>query len=117
MKKINLGCKDELFGWYIRGPYSVAVASIAYGFMREKPQEVQELNAEQKEKLGKLKKWTMKDDGEIDLNLLELYGSLQYILVADEKPKEKAVEILMGRKAWYTKEQTETALSNLLTLS
>lgn len=115
LKSLNLAFNEECFGWYIRGPYSVSVASIAYGFMRERPSQDAELSQQQKEALSKLRSWVTKN-GAIDLNALELYGSLQYILVGEEKPKENAVELLIGRKAWYKKEETEEALRNLLSV-
>ncbi len=115
LKAAGLAFNERHFGWYIKGPYSASVASLAYHCMEKPDLNPAELTDGQIKRLDALRE-LVTQDGKASVDLIELYGSLEFMLVEERVSKEEAVERFLGRKPWFGQAQVEKALHDLLAL-
>lgn len=112
LKTKGLAFQNEQFGWYLRGPYSGGVALATYYFSN-KPDE-KPMTPQQAQALDTLKAF-ITTNGTPSVDLLELYGSIEFLRVDRHIPTEELANQLLSRKAWYHREEVEKAVHDLTT--
>lgn len=92
---------SEKQGWYVRGPYSSSLASLAYEIdeMHEKP--VVRLTTAETKKLNALKNNFNEELKNYDK--IELLVSVLYVMKKIKKDQTTIIEWIIKNKPWYTK--------------